>query len=1037
MGTATTSSPTQSPSIGPHSSRSTAYRIADPGLLQRRLDANAHSPQGVPWLMQFYLAGLVSRKRLDWDKLSRSDLLKQLRQPTAMDAVERLLQPNNRALLWKGALDGCPFPKSVLSAFKQYDEESSSGQQGRICLRGVVATEASERFSVRLAPPKLSPSTRVTRRFGSTSVLRLRLDEKTAKSVWDPKQARALRDFLCLPMILCGRTYRAFTVRDGAVLFFVIDGAGLPSNHPQCIWDLYSWMGEWRHNEESLLVKYLSRAALITSKTVAGVIIPQIHYEQDLENTEAGNVGSVMTDGAGSITRSALCALAQELGLPTIPAAFQGRFAGAKGVWYADVASTTASALSITCRDSQVKLKLGEASVRDPSHNTFDIVTPARLSLPSKLSKQIILVLEHNGVSPLTIIDLQTAQLEAIAGRLCLLQSENGSSDSMRERLAKEVDILGGVTAARARHAAPCDARAKGLSRFSADSDDEDLSDDDDGTPSSTTMAPSASSDDSAAGLGYRARSLGVHQRAYDALISGFEPANCAMLARALREVLHVALQTVIRDFAVPVAQSAEAIVIPDPAGVLEEGTIHLGFGDQAPTDPVTGMRVGVLDNMDVLVTRHPCLLPTDIQKVRAVSHPALAAYPDVVIFSTKGQRPLADMLSGGDYDGDLVRVFWGPLTDDFKNAPVHFSCADPSWQQQFFRKDSRKVSHFIESTLRGAGDTDARDAKLCNVILDPLLRPDFRGVYGHLHQVVQYEQGTDCDKAKEFAFKFNNSMDGGKTGLTIKPEVLSRDKREFDRKLPDWFSRHTSADDGRREAQRASHLPPYILSTLAAAGEKASRAIQTKYRQDLEENAAVEVDADLTAPWLEALTKGRLPDPQKNAVLHHVRETLNFYRDLKRSLAAEASRDERRRNFEGEDRITRSPTKNRAPSSPSHPRSSSGASPRTFEELEAYFHAWPSTPSAWPIANIDKDKAAAPNPLSLLDAQELQRLTIILTSCAHLLGAEAKQPSFGFDVAWNTTLGIKAQAVGTRTGAGTFTTPNTTAMKMKIGRLY
>lgn len=190
-------------------------------------------------------------------------------------------------------------------------------------------------------------------------------------------------------MVVCGRTFRAFTVRDGAVLFFAIDGSDLSRSHPRCIWELYSWMGEWRHNEEALLVKYLSRAALITSKTVGSVIIPEVKFEADIQNLEAGQKGGVMTDGAGPISRSSLFALAQSLGLANAPAAFQGRFAGAKGVWYAACDNDTTSRLSITCRESQVKLKLGEAALRDRMQNTFDIVTPSRLSYPSKLSRQV------------------------------------------------------------------------------------------------------------------------------------------------------------------------------------------------------------------------------------------------------------------------------------------------------------------------------------------------------------------------------------------------------------------------------------------------------------------------------------------------------------------------------------------------------------------------------------------------------------------------------------------------------------------------
>lgn len=97
-----------------------------------------------------------------------------------------------------------------------------------------------------------------------------------------------------------------------------------------------------------------------------------------------------------------------------------------------------------------------------------------------------------------------------------------------------------------------------------------------------------------------------------------------------------------------PVTRSAEAMLIPDPTGTLEEGEVQLRFSG-AVTDSETKLWLSSVPEGDVLVTRHPCLLPSDIQKVKAVIRPKLARYEDVLIFSTKGQRSLASMLSGGD----------------------------------------------------------------------------------------------------------------------------------------------------------------------------------------------------------------------------------------------------------------------------------------------------------------------------------------------------------------------------------------------------
>ena len=54
-----------------------------------------------------------------------------------------------------------------------------------------------------------------------------------------------------------------------------------------------------------------------------------------------------------------------------------------------------------------------------------------------------------------------------------------------------------------------------------------------------------------------------------------------------------------------------------------------------------------------VLIGRHPCNHPGDIQVVEAVDNPRLRHLHGVVVFPTTGIRPLADMLGGGDFDSD------------------------------------------------------------------------------------------------------------------------------------------------------------------------------------------------------------------------------------------------------------------------------------------------------------------------------------------------------------------------------------------------
>lgn len=57
--------------------------------------------------------------------------------------------------------------------------------------------------------------------------------------------------------------------------------------------------------------------------------------------------------------------------------------------------------------------------------------------------------------------------------------------------------------------------------------------------------------------------------------------------------------------------------------------------------------------NTEVLVTRNPCSHPGDLRKLKAIDIPEYAHLVDCIVFSVKGKRPGADLMSGGDLDGD------------------------------------------------------------------------------------------------------------------------------------------------------------------------------------------------------------------------------------------------------------------------------------------------------------------------------------------------------------------------------------------------
>jgi hypothetical protein len=84
-----------------------------------------------------------------------------------------------------------------------------------------------------------------------------------------------------------------------------------------------------------------------------------------------------------------------------------------------------------------------------------------------------------------------------------------------------------------------------------------------------------------------------------------------------------------------------------DGAGKLRPGTCFVRITLDGDGEPRT------LINTEVLVTRNPCLHPGDLQKFKVVDVPEFSHLVDCIVFPTCGARPSADLMSGGDLDGD------------------------------------------------------------------------------------------------------------------------------------------------------------------------------------------------------------------------------------------------------------------------------------------------------------------------------------------------------------------------------------------------
>ncbi|KAI8880281.1 RdRP-domain-containing protein, partial [Backusella circina FSU 941] len=123
------------------------------------------------------------------------------------------------------------------------------------------------------------------------------------------------------------------------------------------------------------------------------------------------------------------------------------------------------------------------------------------------------------------------------------------------------------------------------------------------------------------------------------------------------------------------VPQGAYLLGVMDELGVLEEGEVFVQICDTS----LGGNRRKIIEG-ECVVFRNPCFHPGDVRVVTAVNYPELHYLEDVVVFSSKGERDIPSMCSGGDLDGDDYTVYWDPnLIPETKNyEPMDYTAAKP-----------------------------------------------------------------------------------------------------------------------------------------------------------------------------------------------------------------------------------------------------------------------------------------------------------------------------------------------------------------------
>lgn len=382
-------------------------------------------------------------------------------------------------------------------------------------------------------------------------------------------------------------------------------------------YEMLDWAFNFSDNVDQQYLKLFQRIPLLLSRIMPTIVFEPsqiIYRNEDLKSP----TGEVMNDGIGLMSRSVARKVSRLLGLDRATCAIQARIAGFKGVWLLDV-NDTGDEDWIICFPSQKKWN---CNLEDREHRTLGVRNVAGKLRPASLNIQFLPILEDRARDKKlmrgTIGNLvQTKLQEDLDSYKVALNSPPLFRQWVAEnspRLRKDRLLHGQVP--------------------------------------------------------YLAGLPNEEEETLNLLLDGgFDPAKQKYASDIAWNLQAAKCEMLKKKLNVKIARSANILMVVDFWGILKEDEIHLGFSSEFRDGD--DYSETLLDGIDVLVARSPAHFPSDIHKMKAVFKSELRELKDVIVFPSTGNFPIADILSGGDYDGDTSWTCWEPsIVDNFVNAP-------------------------------------------------------------------------------------------------------------------------------------------------------------------------------------------------------------------------------------------------------------------------------------------------------------------------------------------------------------------------------
>ncbi|KAI0527730.1 hypothetical protein F5B22DRAFT_1597 [Xylaria bambusicola] len=661
------------------------------------------------------------------------------------------------------ALEGKNFPeRSRLEAWNAaINDHFCSTDQVVVLTASLTLNEkkVGPLFKLNLQPLRLDLPHRLNRRFGSDRFLEIIMPSPHEKKTKDISKSNRLAIIDAVHVWLAeschfilGRSWRAFntkqatakkvqsddilrpetkTIMQERIYLFAEDGNDFlradatqivspkfePSNgHTKMKREhLLDWLLQIQRsqkNQNQSIYKLFSRIALGLSRTRPTVILQtnQIrHRDEDILSPE----GKVMNDGIGRMSTALVKKIRDMMGLSELPAGYQGRFGSAKGFWIRDTEDPSDD-IWIETFPSQRKW---DCDYEEEDHRTFEVRNNPGELRSAALNLQLLPILEDRAIA--------ASGMKRVVGKF-MKESLEMEMESQKQAMQDPAHFRVWV------HENTAPQRRQERVRL--------------GHVPWVAGLPTSREDQ------------------MELLLSqGFDPTKLEFLREISYKIRKQKCDELQTKLNVKVGRSTYAYMVIDFQGILEEDEVHLGFSSKF-TDEQSGFSETFLHGMDVLVARIPAHYPSDIQRVKAVFKPELGSLKDVIIFPSKGNIPLADKLSGGDYDGDIAWVCWEPnIVNNFVNAPP------PDVPDLFQQNVLTKKKDTYRSLAESCESVDEATTRFLDEAFRFNMEPNLLGTCTNYKEKLCYSRNSVSDEHAIFlSTLISNLVDRAKQGIVF-----------------------------------------------------------------------------------------------------------------------------------------------------------------------------------------------------------------------------------------------------------------------------